>query len=538
MTTYTLLTSGNIVTGIADVQPNSVVTIPSNITEIATSAFYGQTNIIEVVLTSNISVINNTAFYGCSSLTSINLQDSRIGALSTSVFEWCSALTSLQLPSTVTYIGSGVIRGSGVASISIQYGVSGMDQRAFEGTVLTSIVLPDSITALPNFIFRSSSYLSSVILPSGITAIPYQAFSNCGSLSTLQIPAGVSSFGNESFKDSGLTKLIFLGNAPSSIGSNAFQGISATAYRTSSATGWGSSISDSTGRSLPVALIGTPSAPTITTHSMSNATTLLLSFSAPSIEGDAPITSYTASATGASGTGSSSPLSITVVPGATYSFTMYASNAGGDGAVSSAYSLTVPADSGGVGSGDGGAGAGSESGTVPCFFGDAPVLTRGGYVRMDSLVEGDSVMTPEGVEVAVERVKCYRVAASAATNPYVIPAGRFGATERLLISPDHCVQTAEGMVEAKKLGLEQEEREGYLTYYNMQLTDGANMVVAGVPVESLAHVRRMVVPRAVFEKLIAAKYGHLAAETVSQMIARTCRNLDGDRVEIPVMRRR
>jgi len=62
--------------------------------------------------------------------------------------------------------------------------------------------------------------------------------------------------------------------------------------------------------------------------------------------------------------------------------------------------------------------------------------------------------------------------------PYKFRCGvykdRFGATERLLISPDHRVQTATGMVEAKKLGLQQEERRGYLTYYNLELAGGVS----------------------------------------------------------------
>jgi hypothetical protein len=538
MAAYTLQISELTVTGIADVQPNAVVTIPVGITKIDAGAFYGQTNIVQVILPSSLGTIENSAFYGCSSLTSINLHDTSLGSLNSTVFEWCSALTSLQLPNTTTYIGTGVIRNSGVTSISIPSSVTGLNSFAFEGTALTSIVLPDSISSLPTSIFRSSAYLTSVKLPANITVIPDQAFMNCYSLTSLQIPAGVTSINSQSFINSGITKLIFLGNAPTTIGLSAFQNVNATAYRSANATGWGSSINDGS-TTLTVALIGTPSAPTITTHSMPNTTTLLLYFNAPSIEGDAPIISYTASATGVSGSGATSPLTITVSPGTAYSFTMYATNAGGDGAVSSAYSLTTPTDVGsGGGSGSSGdSGSGGGSGTVPCFFGDAPVLTAKGYVRMDSLKEGDKVLTPEGAEVAVERAKCYRVAAGSSANPYVIPKGRFGATQKLLISPDHRVQTAAGMVPAKELGLKQEAREGFLTYYNLELAGGANMVVAGVAVESLAPVHRMVVPRAVFERLIATKYGGRGATEVAQMIARTCRMLEGDRVEIPVMRR-
>jgi hypothetical protein len=270
---------------------------------------------------------------------------------------------------------------------------------------------------------------------------------------------------------------------------------------------------------------------------------ITVSFSAPINDGGAAITGYVFNAGDSnknkfSASGTSSPITITgLTNGVQYIVEGLAVNSVGAGFYSTPTNATPVAGSG-SGSGSGGGGSGSGSGTVPCFFGDAPVLTAGGYVRMDSLKEGDKVMTPEGAEVVVERAKCYRVAAGPDANPYVIPKGRFGATEDLLISPDHRVQTEEGMVPAKELGLEQEEREGYLTYYNLELADGANMVVAGVAVESLAPVRRMVVPRAVFEKLIAAKYGNRTAEEISAMIARTCRMLDGDRVDIPVMRRR
>jgi hypothetical protein len=192
-------------------------------------------------------------------------------------------------------------------------------------------------------------------------------------------------------------------------------------------------------------------------------------------------------------------------------------------------SIAVSPVSGGGGGKGGGAGA-------PCFFGNAPVLTPTGYRRMDSLREGDLVSTPGGTAVPIQRVKVYRCEAGPATNPYVIQKGQFGATKRLLISPRHRVATATGMVEAQELGLAREERVGELTYYNLGLPGWVNMVVAGVEVESLAPVQRIVVPVGVFKALVAKKHGAALTPALMAKIQSTCRFLENGMVECPVMK--
>lgn len=145
----------------------------------------------------------------------------------------------------------------------------------------------------------------------------------------------------------------------------------------------------------------------------------------------------------------------------------------------------------------------------PCFLADAPVLTPSGYKSIASLREGDLVTTADGRAVPIERVSVTRVPApSAAVNPYVIKKGQFGATERLLISPRHRVAVpGKGMVEARELGLTQWTMRGAFDYYNLELPSwkSDNMVVAGVEVESLAPVRRIVVSAEQLKGLLAGK---------------------------------
>ena len=167
--------------------------------------------------------------------------------------------------------------------------------------------------------------------------------------------------------------------------------------------------------------------------------------------------------------------------------------------------------------------------SVPvCFLGDAPVKTPHGYRRMDSLKVGDRVSTFNGSAV-IQHIHCQDYAAGPSANPYVIPKGRFGATQDLLISPRHKVAVNGRMVEARDLDLTQKDM-GTLTYYNLGL-GGANMIVAGVLVESLAPMARMTISRAEFNMILAAKYGG----RMTPEIAAAC-HFDGDRVSVPYRR--
>lgn len=181
-------------------------------------------------------------------------------------------------------------------------------------------------------------------------------------------------------------------------------------------------------------------------------------------------------------------------------------------------------------------GGGGGGGGAICFLGSAPVKTPSGYKKIRTLRVGDKVMTPSGEAVAITRAVRTRETAGPAVNPYVIEAGQFGATQRLLISPEHRVATKSGMIEARRLGLRQEAMSSEFDYYNIELEGGANMIVAGVEVESLAPVRRVVMTQAQFLAAIQARYGEVTP-AILEKIKRTCVVLPGGHVSCPVLRR-
>jgi len=169
-----------------------------------------------------------------------------------------------------------------------------------------------------------------------------------------------------------------------------------------------------------------------------------------------------------------------------------------------------------------GEGGVSRPAVVPCFLASAPVLTPNGYTKISKLVAGDEVMTADGRAVRIQQVLKKKVATGPSTNPYIIPAGKYGATRNLAISPNHRVVMHDGsMVEARHLGLKQQERDegDTIEYYNLELpcwnTD--NMVIAGVAVESLAPVRRMTMTLEEFKNALVAQYGDITSAILEKI---------------------
>jgi hypothetical protein len=75
------------------------------------------------------------------------------------------------------------------------------------------------------------------------------------------------------------------------------------------------------------------------------------------------------------------------------------------------------------------------------------------------------------------------------------------------------------MVEARDLGLKQMPMRAAFDYYNLELPEWDNMVVAGVEVESLAPKKQVVMTVAQMAKLIAALPAERRAVALSKVTA-------------------
>ena len=139
-----------------------------------------------------------------------------------SMFESCSNLTSVTIGNTITSIGDGAFRDTGLTSIIIPDSVETIGVIAFdECTSLASVTIGNSLTSIGNGAFFGCDSLTSINIPASVTEINSQAFYACNILPSITIPNSVTSIGSQAFSScSGLTSFVVAVDNPnySSIG--------------------------------------------------------------------------------------------------------------------------------------------------------------------------------------------------------------------------------------------------------------------------------------------------------------------------------
>ncbi len=172
-----------------------------------------------------------------SALSSITLPD-RLSTIEYSAFKYCSALAGLIIPAGVTELQTPICFGceklSGIwvdvankhyandavgvlyskdfsallecprgltGKYAVRDGTSRIDFGAFDGSALTEVALPDSVTVIDAFAFYGCTGLNEIVIPAGVKEIGDSAFYACENLKAVY----------------------FLGNAPETVGEFAFQ---------------------------------------------------------------------------------------------------------------------------------------------------------------------------------------------------------------------------------------------------------------------------------------------------------------------------
>ncbi|MCL1857665.1 MAG: leucine-rich repeat protein [Oscillospiraceae bacterium] len=185
---------------------NTVKTIGSNI-------FSGCTGLTTVSLPNTLTTIDSYAFSGCTELVSLTLPDS-VTTMGYYVFDGCSNLTNVNYPRNLTSVANTYV------SSSIGY-VS----RLFYGCPkLTSIIVPEGVTAIPAYTFSGSANLQAVILPSTLDSIGNNAFANCTGLSNVNFVDSLRTIGNSAFNGCTSLREVTLNEGLTSLGNSAFNG--------------------------------------------------------------------------------------------------------------------------------------------------------------------------------------------------------------------------------------------------------------------------------------------------------------------------
>lgn len=197
------------------------IELPDALESIGYGVFQGCRSLNSADLGSGITTVSSFLFRDCASLESVTFGEF-VDSINTGAFENCEQLAYVSLPSSVSRIGENAFLNtawvgdeslytdgclySGGCLVKALESISGTCEilpgthyiavGAFEWCgMLTSVVVPDSVTSIGWKTFANCASLSSVTLPDTLRVIEREAFVECPQLSSLQIPSSVVSIG-------------------------------------------------------------------------------------------------------------------------------------------------------------------------------------------------------------------------------------------------------------------------------------------------------------------------------------------------------
>lgn len=216
---------------------DTVVVIPPTIsswpvTKIGEDAFQDNTTITSVTIPANVTEIGSNAFADCTNLTSVNYKGDWSNLTIQSGNPAVEDAANEQLfdfkftPDNTAVI---VTRYNGTAAdvtIPSRYKgkpVTMIDHVAFHNnSAVTSVTIPDSVTAIPDYAFGFCSQLTNISIPNSVTFIGFSAFNSCTSLKSITLPSSLSTIQSYAFYNCGNLKTIRIPVSVTSIGNYAF----------------------------------------------------------------------------------------------------------------------------------------------------------------------------------------------------------------------------------------------------------------------------------------------------------------------------
>ena len=136
-----------------------------------------------------VNSIATSAFESCSNLTSFvvdkdnkffDSRDNCNALINTRANELVAGFNITVIPNTVTKIGANAFQGSEITSIVIPNSVT--------NSQITSFVLGDSVQTIPSYLCYGMTRLDTVVLPPSVRSLGQHAFHGCTSLKSINLP--------------------------------------------------------------------------------------------------------------------------------------------------------------------------------------------------------------------------------------------------------------------------------------------------------------------------------------------------------------
>ncbi len=123
-----------------------------------------------------------------------------------------STLQAVTLPDSLVEIGERAFYGTLLENVDLPDKLEKIKKSAFSSCYkLTSITIPSGVTEIDSYAFLDCESLEFVALPDNLTTIGHQAFYGCSSLTEIKLPKSITNIESSAFAKTGLTRIHYDG---------------------------------------------------------------------------------------------------------------------------------------------------------------------------------------------------------------------------------------------------------------------------------------------------------------------------------------
>jgi len=198
-----------------------------NDTSFGEGVFYACSNLEKVFFYNNYTHIPPNTFENCESLNEV-LVSSSLREIGEFAFYGCRALKDPDMfkHTNLEIIGYCAFCGCGFATVNLPETLNVIEEKAFSGSMLESIVIPDSVYYIGQNAFESCKNLKIVKFNGEIDEIPINCFSNCYVLQQVDLPDGLKIICDLAFNSCINLENLFIPDGVAEIGSDVFKNCS------------------------------------------------------------------------------------------------------------------------------------------------------------------------------------------------------------------------------------------------------------------------------------------------------------------------
>ncbi len=193
-------------------------------------AFDGCTALSSVTLSDNLVEIGNYAFQKCTSLTSFDMPDT-VTTLGPGAFIECKNLADVKYSSSLTTVPNTAFRETALTKFTVTSNITSIGDSAFYGatklvdfvienrdsnlkfgnyalfkTAIKEVLWGDLDVTISSSIFAQCTSLVKVVLPETVTEVPNAAFQGCSLLKDITFKGGYTKIGNSGFAGTAYTE--------------------------------------------------------------------------------------------------------------------------------------------------------------------------------------------------------------------------------------------------------------------------------------------------------------------------------------------